>query len=103
MQGGATERVEFAPGERRVVTFPIALDAGAVRIALPKDLTPRKLVGFVNKILALEVKVDQPAVARAHQAARDPRAARRHVIQVQDWERARTDQLRRRQAAAAIA
>ncbi|HUS47770.1 MAG TPA: flagellar basal body P-ring protein FlgI [Phycisphaerae bacterium] len=39
-----------------------ALDAGAVRVEVPQKLSRRELVGFIDRVLALEVKVDQPAV-----------------------------------------
>lgn len=40
----------------------IALDAGAVRVTVPKDVKDTQTVGFVEKINALEVVVDSPAL-----------------------------------------
>ena len=40
----------------------IAKDAGAVVVQLPPTLTPKDLAGFIDKIGALEVEVDQRAV-----------------------------------------
>jgi flagellar P-ring protein precursor FlgI len=39
-----------------------AVDAGTVRIEVPKTLTKAKLVGFIRDIYAMEVQVDTPAV-----------------------------------------
>jgi len=39
-----------------------ALDAGTVRVEIPKTLTKGKLVGFIREIFTLEVEVDTPAV-----------------------------------------
>ena len=40
----------------------VAVDAGTIKVEVPKTLTRGELTGFIDKISALNVKVDQPAL-----------------------------------------